>query len=87
MLQNHFFQMLPPARVAPAGPARGWSTTSTSTSVPDDILALFLGGAAAAAAVDVFELPAALGFVLGFSVWPFRFLISGIIFDGSMSAN
>jgi hypothetical protein len=64
--------------------------TSTSTSVPDDILALFLEGAAAAVAlatVDVFELPAALGFVLGFSVWPFRFLISGIVFDGSMSAN
>lgn len=79
--------VLPPARVVLA---RGWSMTSTSTSVPDDILALFLEGAAAAVAlatVDVFELPAALGFVLGFSVWPFRFLISGIVFDGSMSAN
>jgi hypothetical protein len=49
-----------------------------SSSVPDEILAFFLGGAAAPAVVFVIA--------LGFNAWPFRFLISGIVFDGNMSA-
>jgi hypothetical protein len=51
-----------------------------STSIPDVTLAFFLGGAVGAAAV-VFV-------VLGFKVdvWRFRFLPSGMVFAGSMSA-
>ena len=49
---------------------------ASSTSVPEVILAFFLAGAVAAV---VFM-------VLGFNVWPFRFLTSGIVFDGSRSA-
>jgi hypothetical protein len=57
-------------------PALGLSSLSmTSGSVPDEILAFFLGGAAGV----VFM-------VLGFNAWCFRFLTSGIVFDGSMSA-
>jgi ABC-type nitrate/sulfonate/bicarbonate transport system permease component len=48
----------------------------SSTSVLDIILAFFLGGAVAAA----------VGLVLGFNAWCFRFLASGIIFEGNMSA-
>jgi hypothetical protein len=47
----------------------------SSTSVPEVILAFFLGGAAAVVFV-----------VLGFNAWRFRFLTSGIVFDGSMLA-
>ena len=52
--------------------ARGLSLTS----VPDITLAFFLGGAAVV-----------VGFVvLGFNVWRFQFLTSGIVFDGSILA-
>ena len=47
----------------------------TLTSVPDIILAFFLGGAVATMLV----------LVLGFNMWCFWFLTSGIIFDGNMS--
>jgi hypothetical protein len=47
----------------------------SSTSVLEVILAFFLGGAAAVVFV-----------VLGFNAWHFRFLTSGIVFDGSMLA-
>jgi hypothetical protein len=60
------------AAVPPLCLARGLS----STSVPDITLAFFLGGAAVV-----------VGFVvLGFNAWRFRFLTSGIVFDGSISA-
>jgi len=65
------------ARLALLCPARGLSLPSvTSTSVPDPTRALFLGGAAVA---DVDFI------VLGFNP-RFRFLTSGIVFDGNMSA-
>jgi hypothetical protein len=47
------------------------------TSVPEVNLAFFLGGAVAVA--DVFV-------VLGFNMWHFQFLTSGIVFDGSILA-
>ena len=51
-------------------------TAVSLTSVPEVILAFFLAGAVA---VVVFM-------VLGFNTWPFWFLTSGIVFDGSMLA-
>jgi hypothetical protein len=61
------------------GPACGPSSPSTSVPLlPYVSLAFFLGGAAAA---DVdFK-------ALGFNAWCLRFLTSGIVFDGSMSAS
>jgi len=47
-------------------------------SVPDVILAFFLGGAVGAVAVSFM--------VLAFNIGCFRFLPSGIVFAGSMSA-
>ena len=52
------------------------SSSMSSTLVPDIILTFFLGGVVAAA----------VGLVLGFNVWCFWFLASGIIFEGNMSA-
>jgi len=60
---------------------RGWGeqvTWMTSTSVPDVILAFFLGGAVGAIAVSFT--------VLAFNIGCFQFLPSGIVFAGSMSA-
>jgi len=58
-------------------PACALSLSSmNSTSVPDVILVFFFGGAAAPA----------VGLVLGFNAWCFRFLTSGIVFEGNMSA-
>ena len=64
------------ALLAAASPPLCLARCSSSTSVQDVILAFFLAGAVAAV---VFM-------VLGFNAWPFRFLTSGIVFDGSMSA-
>jgi hypothetical protein len=52
----------------------------SSTPVAEDVLAFFLEGAVVAAAVDVAFM------VLCFDAWRFRFLTSGIVFDGSMFA-
>jgi hypothetical protein len=65
------------ALLAVASPPLCLACGPSSTSVPEVNLAFFLGGAAAAA--DVFV-------VLGFNAWRFRFLTSGIVFDGSMLA-
>jgi hypothetical protein len=48
----------------------------TSMSVPEAILAFFLGGAAMTL---VFK-------GLGFNAWCFRFLTSGIVFNGNILA-
>jgi hypothetical protein len=50
-----------------------------SPSVPDDIRAFFLGGAAGVVA--------AVAIALAFNTLRFRFLASGIVFDGSMLAT
>ena len=57
--------------------ACGLFLSSVSLTLVPDIIRVFFLRVAAAAAV---------GLVLGFNEWRFRFLTSGIVFDGNMSA-